>query len=162
LLELRAQLRLLLLAGGGKPAAHQATAAVAVALHSIAVETHLRRRLAVNAVGGGAVVAAVELSAPHHLPGLGGIGHQHRGQQRGVRVLKAIKQSEKKIFYVLPKVGKKADVAQKATYIAIKLKGHANNPDFCDFLYKSFRHRPVTELVKKAFAIFASNSWRYS
>ncbi len=87
MLELRAHLGLLL-AGGGKPAAHQATA-VAVALHSIAVEAHLRRRLAaVNAVGGGAVVAAVELST--HLPGLGGVGHQHRGQQRGVRVLKAV------------------------------------------------------------------------
>ncbi len=104
------------MAGGGKPAAHQATAAVAVSLHSIAVETHLRR-LVVNAVGSVAVVAAVELST--HLPGLGGVGHQHRGQQRGVRVLKAIQQSEKKIFYVLPKVGKKADVAQKATYSKI-------------------------------------------
>ncbi len=79
-----------MLAGGGNPAAHQAAAvAVAVALHSIAVETHLRRRLAVNAVGG-AVVAAIELPAPH-LPGLGGIGHQHRGQQRSVRVLKSVR-----------------------------------------------------------------------
>ncbi len=76
MLELRAHLGLLL-AGGGNPTAHQA-AAVAVALHSIAVEAHLRRRLAVNAVGGGAVVAAVELST--HLPGLGGVGHQHWGQ----------------------------------------------------------------------------------
>ncbi len=104
------------MAGGGKPAAHQA---VAVALHSIAVETHLRRRLAVNAVGGGAVVVAVELPAAPHLPGLGGIGHQHRGQQRGVRVLKAKQQSEKKKYFVLPKVGQKADVAQKATYSTI-------------------------------------------
>ncbi len=93
MLELRAQLGLLLLAGGGKPAAHQATAG-AVALHSIAVETHLRRRLAVvNAVGGGAVVAAVELSAAPHLPGLGGVGHQHWGQQRGVRVLKSVRKN---------------------------------------------------------------------
>jgi len=77
------------MAGGGNPTAHQAAAVVAVALHSIAVEAHLRRRLAVvNAIGGGAVVAAVELSA-HHLPGLGGIGHQHRGQQGSVRVLKS-------------------------------------------------------------------------
>jgi hypothetical protein len=137
LLELRAQLGLLL-AGGGNPTAHQATAAVAVALHSIAVEAHLRRRLAVNAVGGGAVVAGVELPASPHLPGLGGIGHQHRGQQRSVRVLKY--QSEKIIFSVLPKVGPKADVVQTATYSTIKLRHKAMRPIFRFYCINRFNN----------------------
>ncbi len=113
MLELRAQLGLLLTAGG-KPAAHQAAAAVAVALHSIAVEAHLRRRLAVNAVGG-AVVVAVELSAYPHLPGLGGVGHQHRGQQRGVRILKSdICNSQKKIYFICyPKLERKQMLPRK-------------------------------------------------